>query len=480
MGLFEQFPYTNFHELNLDWLLQQMKELDINFENLKTDIFEDVEGLVQEAVDAGLINIIYDASSQTIKLTAGTGIDQGRLVSFFQVASEKYAVADQTARSGVSTNAGNIANMNSQIGNLTPRVSALETKTADITNELIQNNVFFGTVVCIGDSYLAGWTPDGDFTSWGVYLAGLLGKTVGDDFRIYSQGGAGFVNTVDGRNFVNMLDEAAADLSAVADRVGLVIVGGGFNDQYAAYNDILVRIAQFKSAMTARFPNATGFIADMAWSQQAAAYRSTAYNKAKVMRAYEIGALNNGLQSFSTCWRALIGVDPAGGKYLASDDVHPIEAGHRSLARAIFSVLRTGYYSEPDYKILEPVNATWLFAIISGGYVKAFSTTQSPNLGTSVLNQESGLLNGNAVYVTLPAIAGFEPVTDMKIWGTARIQIHTSAGYKTVDGLAGIAGGQIRIYLYALNDAGNNYYQANAIDEIQIMNMSLNVPTIFS
>lgn len=26
MGLFEQFPYTNFHELNLDWILQQLKE----------------------------------------------------------------------------------------------------------------------------------------------------------------------------------------------------------------------------------------------------------------------------------------------------------------------------------------------------------------------------------------------------------------------------------------------------------------------
>lgn len=27
MGLFEQFPYTNFHELNLDWLIQQLKQL---------------------------------------------------------------------------------------------------------------------------------------------------------------------------------------------------------------------------------------------------------------------------------------------------------------------------------------------------------------------------------------------------------------------------------------------------------------------
>ena len=28
MGLFDQFPYTNFHELNLDWILQALKELE--------------------------------------------------------------------------------------------------------------------------------------------------------------------------------------------------------------------------------------------------------------------------------------------------------------------------------------------------------------------------------------------------------------------------------------------------------------------
>ena len=26
MGLFEQFPYQNLHELNLDWLIQKIKE----------------------------------------------------------------------------------------------------------------------------------------------------------------------------------------------------------------------------------------------------------------------------------------------------------------------------------------------------------------------------------------------------------------------------------------------------------------------
>ena len=34
MGIFEHFPYTNFHELNLDWLLKAVKELDKKVEAL--------------------------------------------------------------------------------------------------------------------------------------------------------------------------------------------------------------------------------------------------------------------------------------------------------------------------------------------------------------------------------------------------------------------------------------------------------------
>lgn len=34
MGIFEHFPYTNFHELNLDWLLNAVKKLDKKVEAL--------------------------------------------------------------------------------------------------------------------------------------------------------------------------------------------------------------------------------------------------------------------------------------------------------------------------------------------------------------------------------------------------------------------------------------------------------------
>lgn len=36
MGIFEQFPYTNFHDLNLDWVLQTVKALNSSVDDLNT------------------------------------------------------------------------------------------------------------------------------------------------------------------------------------------------------------------------------------------------------------------------------------------------------------------------------------------------------------------------------------------------------------------------------------------------------------
>lgn len=38
MGLYDQFPYTNFHELNVDWLLKQMKEAKAKVDDIQAAI----------------------------------------------------------------------------------------------------------------------------------------------------------------------------------------------------------------------------------------------------------------------------------------------------------------------------------------------------------------------------------------------------------------------------------------------------------
>ena len=45
MGFFNRYPYTDFHELNLDWILQEMKSLQ-----------DQMDGLLQEAVAQATAN----------------------------------------------------------------------------------------------------------------------------------------------------------------------------------------------------------------------------------------------------------------------------------------------------------------------------------------------------------------------------------------------------------------------------------------
>lgn len=57
MGFFNKYPYTDFHELNLDWLLNEMKALETKLDNAIADITADVIQNVKEYVDEELADL---------------------------------------------------------------------------------------------------------------------------------------------------------------------------------------------------------------------------------------------------------------------------------------------------------------------------------------------------------------------------------------------------------------------------------------
>lgn len=50
MGLFEQFPYSNFHELNLDWILAKIKELDEKVDSIEDKILNDANAYTDKQI----------------------------------------------------------------------------------------------------------------------------------------------------------------------------------------------------------------------------------------------------------------------------------------------------------------------------------------------------------------------------------------------------------------------------------------------
>ena len=68
MGVFEQFPYTNMQNANLDWILQVVKKLD-------TALQDEFAGYIQEWIDEHynelFFNASYNADTETIVFAKG-------------------------------------------------------------------------------------------------------------------------------------------------------------------------------------------------------------------------------------------------------------------------------------------------------------------------------------------------------------------------------------------------------------------------
>lgn len=59
--MFNKFPYTDFHELNLDWILDKIKQ----FEN---DFYVNLSQTITENVNKLLPNVVYNEEKRQIKL----------------------------------------------------------------------------------------------------------------------------------------------------------------------------------------------------------------------------------------------------------------------------------------------------------------------------------------------------------------------------------------------------------------------------
>lgn len=60
MGIFNKYPYTDMHELNLDYVLAKVKELDERVDKIADEIAEQVEEDVKQYIDEQLALVIQE------------------------------------------------------------------------------------------------------------------------------------------------------------------------------------------------------------------------------------------------------------------------------------------------------------------------------------------------------------------------------------------------------------------------------------
>lgn len=127
MGVFEHFPYTNFHELNLDWVVNQIKEL-------KDIVGTQIVDLVARAGVAANTQAINNLST-TVTNNATTAHNEAQAAANAASTAQTTATNAANAASAAQTTATNAANA----------ASANATNIAKIGKKVIDHQNSFAT-----------------------------------------------------------------------------------------------------------------------------------------------------------------------------------------------------------------------------------------------------------------------------------------------------------------------------------------------
>lgn len=60
MGFFDKYPYTDFHELNLDWLLAQMKALEKHVDDTYQNLYDTLSHDLKEYIDNEIADVLSE------------------------------------------------------------------------------------------------------------------------------------------------------------------------------------------------------------------------------------------------------------------------------------------------------------------------------------------------------------------------------------------------------------------------------------
>lgn len=199
---FRNYPSSQMSDLNLDWIIENVKKAVTAVEEV-TKEWSDIKGTAQKIVE------------DEVKKELASG-EIGRVV-------------DEAVKTGLST-------------------------ARSYTDRSRRTFDFNGKTICIGDSYGEGFNPDGNVTGWPTLLKGYLSLT-DDNFFSNSLGGSGFVNNT---TFATLLNQTSNHFKN--EEVTNIIVCGGFNDMNVTENSIINAINNFKKSANILYPNAQIFV----------------------------------------------------------------------------------------------------------------------------------------------------------------------------------------------------------------------------
>lgn len=233
--MFNNYPYTDTHELNLDWIIKKMKELKIEFDEFK---------VVNTITFSGAWDITKNYPAWTIVSDNNIGyvsiqpVPAGVLLTNGDYWRE---VIDYTAQiAGLQSRIVTLeGEMDDAQADIIANTSAITTNSNDILD--INSFIHFYNIICISDSY--GLTQDGD----GLYWDGIVKRALGisdANFHRSAINGSGFTDHSGQPTFLDQLTALSPSITN-KNKITDIIVVGGCNDRDAAGAQILSDISAF-------------------------------------------------------------------------------------------------------------------------------------------------------------------------------------------------------------------------------------------
>ena len=248
-GIFRKYPYMDFNEYNLDWLLEQMKSLETAFND-----FAAANHLVYADPVTWDITTTYNPNTIVVKMPeevayislkrvpAGTPITDTEYWSAVFDASNYNLLQDQ------------INSLSLQLGTLNGYINDLEAGTSlPAFVKYPAMNFTNSYAVCFGDSNTLETEPSG----YGNTFHRICDYIRPKNKKSYGQNSAAFQNGITGCPVIG--DQIAGANDFPAAEVGLVFVMGGINDyHYGTINATAFgnAVGSTINAIHTKFPNA--------------------------------------------------------------------------------------------------------------------------------------------------------------------------------------------------------------------------------
>ena len=344
MGFFNEYPYTNLHEINLDWIVSQITNLNKTMQDFivtnKIKFANPIEWDSNNLYDESTIVLAPDGNSYISLKAVPKGINYNNTEYWEKIAD--FNAQLETLNNNVNTLNSNVNTLNSDVNALNSDVNTLNSNVNTLSNtvDTLNNNVdaLNNTVdtlseevtniktikyIFIGDSYGDGLTPNGNVEGWCALVPKYMNLNI-NDYISNAIGGSGFTA---GKTFLELLRECVTRIDV--NEVKEIVVCGGYNDNDSSLQTIENAIKEFCDYSLSTFRNAKIKIGCIGMSTNSTIRDKLntvkyAYQKCSLYGASYLSNVEYILHDFSL---------------MSSDTIHPTSNGYKVLSEKIVNAI---------------------------------------------------------------------------------------------------------------------------------------------